>query len=477
MTLFQSLTLIAAASLLLFFSESTIVFQVCTFCGSVVAFQLFYRMMKNAHLVRLGNIACFSILFGYAGSTAVYTITNFAHFSELDYRVNVFWLGYSQTTISYALLTVFISSVLLSAVSRFEKPLYLTGYLQESLSAQSLWLIVLSAVLIMIGFINNDIGYMGTSLISEGRISPFGALCFIAIPPLTAITIGYLLFLPDELKRYRKLLIVVSIFLTVTLIPLGRRVLMYTIITTVIVIGPLFFESFRKKKIKIFHILGVVLAILVITGWGFRSFYAMRMSIYKMTFQQTSSVTEIIPYTLELMRDSYAMAELQEKLAENISQRPFILSYLAGLIDAHTSRNTPAFGELGLALAMTVPSLLQPQKTRDLPSTSEDYIHPILGLPVFDGPNTMLTAGLNDLGLLGILIYPVMIVGVYILISRVILSNCPPFLCLFISLRLMYSLLYLEDGLGSIVGSGLRDLAIVALFYWAILKIPTNSFR
>ncbi|MFC1789202.1 hypothetical protein ACFLZE_04740 [Thermodesulfobacteriota bacterium] len=433
-------------------------------------------MMKGPHLIRFGNIACFSILFGYVVSTTFYTIVNFKYYVGLDYRVNFFWLGYSQTIISYALLTVFISSVLLSAISRFEKPLHVSAYLQESVSTRSLWLIGLSAVLIMIGLINGDIGYMGTYQISERRISPFGALCYIAIPPLTAIAIGYLFSLPSALKKYRKFLVVISVFLVIALMPLGRRVLMYTIILAVFLIGPTLFESFRKKRIKMFHILGFALAILVIFGWGFRTFYAMRMSISKLAFEKRPPVIEIIPYTIDLMRDSYAMTELQEKLTDNISQRPFILSYLAGLIDAHTEKNTPFFGELRHALAMAVPSLLQPQKTRKMAPAAEDVIHPLLGLPVFDGPNTMLTAGLNDLGFIGMLLYPIAMVGLYILLSRLIVVKCPPFLYLFIVQRLIYSLLYLEESLGELIGSGLRDLAIVAFCYWAILKIPAHKF-
>jgi len=259
-------------------------------------------------------------------------------------------------------------------------------------------------------------------------------------------------------------------------VPLGRRVLLYTITLAVILIGPILIESFRKKRIKMFHILGVVLAILVIVSWGFRTFYAMRISISKLAFEKKPAVTEIVPYTIDLMRDSYAMAELQEKLTANISQRPFILSYLAGLIEAHTEKNIPFFGELRHAFAMAVPSLLQPQKTHKMLPASENVIHPLLGLPLFDGPNTMLTAGLNDLGLIGMLLYPIAVLGLYILLSRLIVVKCSPFLYLFIVLRLMYSLLYLEDSFGALVGSGLRDLSIVALIYWVILKIPAHKF-
>ena len=141
MTLFDSISLIAASILLLFFSESTILFQTATLVGTAVTIHMFFRMIKDPNLVRFGNMACFSILLGYAGSTGIYTILNFAYYAGFDYTINEFWLSYSQISISHALLFVFIVSVLLSAIAHFEKPLCISDYLEGSLSAQSLWLV------------------------------------------------------------------------------------------------------------------------------------------------------------------------------------------------------------------------------------------------------------------------------------------------------------------------------------------------
>jgi len=468
--------MIAAALLLLFFPESTFVFHLVIFGGAVVTLHMFFRMMKDASLVRFGNIACFSILFGYVVSTAGYAIMNLKEYGEVSYRQNVFGFGYSQSIISYAMLTILMVSVLLSAVAHFEKPLCISEYLQKSLSKKFVFLIVMSAVAIVFGYFDSDIGYSGIYFVSERRISPFGALCMNAISPLAVISIGYLLCLPNALKKYRKFLIAVAVFFVIALIPLGRRVLMYTMILAVISIGPTLFESFQRKRIKRFHLLGAALAVFVIIFCGTQLFFMMRVSLYKSSFDKKPSLSEIAPYTIDLMRDSYAITEFWEKQIDNISQRPFVLSYLAGLLEVHTKKDTHFFGELGHALGMAIPSFFFPQKTRELASSSEGVSHRLLGIPVFDGPNTFLTAGLNDLGLMGMLIYPVGIVGLFTLIVRLIPANCPPFIYTFIVLRLMYSILYIEEGLGAIVGSGLRDLFIVAVFYWAILKLPLKRF-
>jgi|GEM_PF-5469533 len=471
MTLIESLSLITASFLLLFFSESIFVFNLVIIGGALVTARIFFRITKNPHWLRFGNIACFSILFGYIISTVVYAFMNITKNGDISYRQNDFGFCYSQSIISYSMLATFMVSILLSALAHFEKPLRISEYLERSLSKQSIFIIVLSAAILVFGFINETIGYMGIYLISDRRISPLGALCSVAIPPLTSIALASLLLLPNELRKYRIVLLATSAILVLLVVLVGRRVLMYTIISSIILVGPSLLEKFRSRRINISRIICIGLVAPVLLVFGFNTFHAVRLTVNMMTYQQKPGVLEIVPYMIDLVQAPYAVVELNETLIENITQRPFVLSYLAGLMDAHMKKSTPVFGELEYALAMAVPSLFQPQKTLQMAPSIEDVIHPLLGLPVFDGPNTILTAGLNDLGFMGTLIYPVMIVGLYIFISRIIPSNWPPFLSLFILLRLMFALLYLEDSLGALVGSGLRDLAIVALVYWAVLKI------
>ena len=473
----QLLLLISSTLVLLLAPESRVAFQATIFGGTVVAFHMFYRLMKYPHLLRLGNIACFSILFGYVVSTAGYTILNLIKYGDVSYNHNEFGLSYSQSNLSIALLVALIASIILSAISHFEKPILLTHFIKNGFSRRSLWVTVFSTFLIVIGVLSGDIGYMGVYLENEGRISPFGAICFIMAPPLAAITIAFLLKSFLQSRKYRTVLLPVSAVLVLALVPFGRRVLMYSLMTTLIFIGPEIFENFRKKRIQVYHAVAIAMALCVFLAWGFRAFYAIRISIYKMAAEEKPPILDIVPYYFDLMKNSYALAEVHEKLIDNISERPFILSYLAGLLSAHTHRSTPVFGELRYALAMSVPSFLYPEKTSKMASASEEIVHTSLGLSVFDGPNTIITAGLNDLWMIGMVIYPVGIIVLYILICRIIPAYCPPFLSSFIVLRLIYTLLYFEESLGALVGSGLRDLFIVSLIYWIVLKIPVFRFH
>jgi len=442
---------------------------------------MIYRMIKNPYLLRFGNIACLSILFGYVASTGFYTIMELAMQGEVSYTHNVFGLSYSQTDISYALLVLFISSISLSLISHFEKPLLLLDCIQVSLyhkymSRKVIWTIIISSVIIVICFVSGDISYMGINIRPEGNISPFGALCFIMVPPLSLISLTGIFKSPPLIGTHKKLFFMLSAILLIALIPLGRRVLMYTLLLSFILIGSNGDKRVQKEKFRIFYITAILLIISFIFVWGFRVFYTMRVVVNKMAAEQKPAVMDIIPHYIELIKDSYFQAEVHEGLIENISERPFVLSYLAGLFSAHYDYSAPLFGELGHSLRMAIPSLIYSQKSKGFINTSEDFTHPLLRIPVFDGPNTIVTAGLNDLGIIGMVLYPIGVVGLYVLLYRIISKKCPPFILAFIGVRLVYSLLYLEESLGSIVGSGLRDLFIVAALYWIVMKAPLNHF-
>lgn len=446
------------------------------FCGTTIAIHMFYRLMRYPDLVRFGNIACFSILFGYVVSTAGYTVINLVNYGEVSYTQNVFGLKYIQSDVSYGLIILIVASILLSAISFFEKPFFLANYIRNGLTRRALWVVSLSSVIITIGIVNGDIGYMGAYSESGQKLSPLGALCCILVPPLATITMAFLFEPSIKHRKIQKVIIPVYAVLLIALIPLGRRVIMYTLMLFLILLGPNSFKDFRKSRTKLFHFIVIIISTSIILIWGVRAFYAMRITVNKMAVQEKPTIMEIVPYFVDIIQDSYALAEVNEKLIQNISDRPFVLSYLAGLIAAHNKNSTPFFGELRHAIVMAIPSIFYPNKIAKLAPASELIIHQSLGLPIFDGPNTIVTAGLNDLGFVGMVIYPIGVVSLYILLCRVIIANCPPFLFLFILLRLMYSLIYLEESLGAIVGSGLRDLLIVALFYWVMLKVPSNRF-
>jgi hypothetical protein len=101
-------------------------------------------------------------------------------------------------------------------------------------------------------------------------------------------------------------------------------------------------------------------------------------------------------------------------------------------------------------------------------------VHPAFAIPVFDGPNTLVTAGFDDFGVVGAIGYPLILAAIYIVIRQITANRLPPFLYYLVAFRLIYQLLYVEQGLSAMLTVGLRDLAIITitfLFLWKLSRI------
>lgn len=95
------------------------------------------------------------------------------------------------------------------------------------------------------------------------------------------------------------------------------------------------------------------------------------------------------------------------KSDENLSERTFIIGYLSELT-WRTSVQAPLYGDvLALNVGMAIPRAIWPTKFQNLKySTDEVLANPELGLPITDAANSLLTAGMTDFGLLGMIGYP-----------------------------------------------------------------------
>jgi hypothetical protein len=105
----------------------------------------------------------------------------------------------------------------------------------------------------------------------------------------------------------------------------------------------------------------------------------------------------------------------------------------------------------------------------------EEFVHPAFGFSVFDGPNTIMTVGLNDFGIAGAIIYPVMLVLIYGFFLKIIFRYFPSVLFQMVVFRLIYQLFYVEQSLSGLFTSALRDLALITGLFYLIAKLPNIS--
>jgi len=423
------------------------------------------RVITRPTALRFSEILSISILLGYGIGTVIYLMQSQ---TEIATGLQHGGLYFNQRSLGLAFAAVLFSSAFLYLTSAWETPKRDLAAIAELSTPKAERLVWLGLALVLIALYSGQIAYMGTVTSTSGRISALGALATLVTPPL----VPYTLALATGERPFVKRLVLwgtAALLVSVTLV-LGRRFLLYILVLSAMVF---FVRPYRLslRRLGWTALLGGIAAILLYFGFNF--FMALRLSVWHLG--EDAGLWAQISAALSILGGEQS-TEVGEILAENLETRTFILSYFAGLVGI-SSGSVPTLGrELLYSIQMAVPSLLMPGKTTDLPPAPEDLIHPLYGISVFDGPNTIVVAGYDDFGFIGAALYPVglaiLYAGYYFGVSRIIRSKPIRVLVLF---ALIFQLLYIEQSLtGNLVV--LRDLTILVTLFWMLMHAPAVRF-
>jgi len=460
-----SLPLLVSAAILIPCAASATVFVVTSCIGASVGLWGLYHLLKHPTLVRFSNVLSVSLLLGYGLGTAIRALTALISAGRFDPTDSPFGFSYRQADISYSLVFVTLASALLLTVGVIEKPAFPTRALRNPPSPRPKVLLLALAALVAAAYALGELGYMGTTVSLTRNITPLGALSGFVAPVLLPLTV---LCLTQERSRvWRAILVVLLCASALALIPLGRRVLLYSIVLALFAFG----ISGKRLPIRRSHrwlLIGIGVPFLIgFTSLGFYAFFALRLT--EDALGPGYSFPQRVTYAVRVL--AYGATRVAPEFGENVGSRPFILSYLADLYAAQND-HSPLWGqEAAFAVQNAVPSILFPNKAALLPAAPEEFAHPALGMPTFDGANTIVTAGLDDFGAAGTLAYPLALVLLCVFIRRVIAGRLPPFIYDFVIFRMLYQLLYVEQGLDGMVTVAFRDLILATLLLFLLWKL------
>lgn len=298
----------------------------------------------------------------------------------------------------------------------------------------------------------------------SGNVSALGSIANLIIPPIAPYT---LLLMAGKRNVLKKIALGAAlVFLLMALFMLGRRYLIYVFVLFAIALRMQGYR-FTKKGVAIAGVLALIGFVVLYIGFNF--FMALRFAIDEL--DKDASLTELIHLTMANISGPDAGA-VRDSLTENIGYRPLILSYLGGLMGID-SNQIPTYGmELLYSLQMAIPSLLMPGKTDLLPPSSEELVHPLYGIPVFDGPGSFLVTGFDDFGLAGAIIYPLAVIWLFSFFYKILRSTVrDQTIRFFVLFALMFQLLYIEQGFSAVFVT-LRNLIIVIGIMWCLGKFP-----
>lgn len=455
---------IGTVLLLLFLSDSTIVFFLGSLTSALVSLCILVDLVRYPLTARFSWILAFNLLFGY-GAGAFNTIIRL----YMDFGITADqYFGYPAASLSFALaMVIAVSSVLLIVGGTVERPIFsfVPTNLKDTLCNMDItWMLFLLFILI-VAHAKGEIGYGGISRLNSHTttVSVFGALAGTINPVLLAIS-GYYLA-ADKVFRFNHKLLIACIFIIslVLLLPQGRRVFVISLIPVAMAFV-LANPTIRKISFK--WVLWILLGLGLI-WFSVTFFFSLRQATY-MLGSEAALVDRID--TAFSIQSGTSSADISSKLSDNLRDRTFVLGYLSELIGVGI-RKAPLYGECLLHAFLTiVPSVIaSPFFDKDkllLESGDEETVlQTSLGLPLLDQATTPVTTGFGDFQIIGMFLYPLLLVLIYSLSHRLLCAPCKEnkFLMLLISFALIRAMFTEEEGITYYLVY-VRNLTIIVLF-------------
>lgn len=453
------------AAMLTVFDTSTVIFVSCT-VGAVCGGWILYAVLARSSRLRLTWILAATLLIGYCfGAFVTEAGALLAGHDPMTY------VGLDRGWAAYALVLVMLASIALLLAGWVETPMVQEWHIVPVSGRQERFLWISMAV-VTAAYLHGSVSY-GGDINSTGSVSIFGDIVFTLIPLLPAIaSIG--VAQASGGRRLRFLLLAVVGFLAV--LPFGRRQLLYALVISFIGVARLSGRTWHLSNRR--KVLLTVASVIVVGGSSF-VFYSLRLASGSTSEGRHSIASILEAAERTTFKDP---REVAAQLGANVEERTaFLLRYLAWL---GRGGNTPSplYGQdAALSVHMAIPSILfraaglSKQQERGV-ATEEVLANEHFGLTDTDDANSVLTGGIIDFGIAGVIAYPL----IFCALARLVLFFADELInregrylallaVLFVYLQTEASIaLYLIE---------IRNLLIL-LFCWALIyRLPTITGR
>ena len=377
--------------------DSALVFFVISLVLSILAVYKVIRYVRIPSDICLYDFFATCLLLAYALSTFT-TQVNIYSLKSIDVA-RYFTIG--QSSLSVALAGVSFSCALLVCFSRFlpvkiQFPSFDKDQIRESLLVVA---IVTFAGIYCI--VTGLIGFQGFIFadISQQTVSPFALMVSSSLAPVGVLAI-FLASGKYNVSNFDKwLLYLFGIVIWGITFTQARRLVVYLAMLYVIFYAiDTYGRTDGRKKLFFSVIVGFV------AYFGVKLFFAFRIAGWELPGTKDAFVLFESGIDILFNPSKYDFDYL---LSENSLERPFVIKYLARVMDAISIDRQLSGEAIYTTILYSIPSALIGVKAF---ATDEELIHPKIGLIITDDANTVLTTGLADFGWPGLLLYPILVV-------------------------------------------------------------------
>jgi hypothetical protein len=356
-----------------------------------------------------------------------------------------------------------VLAILLIAGERYETPVFGREF-RIPFDERTTTFITFGFLADIVAFGTGAISYMGAGANVNGELGIFPSFAAWLINVLFAVSVSATLNSKKRGERlYLGTLTVIQFFLQ---IPLGRRILIYTIILALITmrLGGYRFNWSWTKKIIIGGALGLLLYVSTV------AFYYMRLAGFS---RPGVSLSTRISLSIDLFQTK-SFDEVSNAFTSNVQTRTFILGFVAEL-ESLSGQFTPGYGrDLAMGFKKAIPSIIYPGKDRF--AEEEGLDNELFNTTYLDEANSVLSGGATDFGLLGMIAYPLLFTVLLRAFFEYIQNLQPVFVTTFIFLSALGTLLEPELSLTDyfIV---LRNGLLFGTVVWIFIILPKFAIR
>lgn len=392
------LSLILSALAVALFGTPAVVLGAC-FCGASVGVLFLYQMNSGRRPAKLTELLAAALLTGYCGGCAITaSICGLDQhgITAPDYAV------VPAAWVSYTIILALIACAVLLIAAWFEPKLFRPSEF-VTVGRREEWLLWIGLTIVLTQVVAGQFGYEGASA-SEGTnrvtfLSEIAGSFLLIMLPLSAI--GWMQ--ASGFRRLRfGLIVLVSLVLTV---PVGRRAFVYSLLVTAFAATQLSGVRLSISRQTKLLVGGVALAAAL---GATVLFLSIRLASDNLG-PGNHPLSELTEETREVFQNPVFVYDVT---IDNLEGRPFLLTQYLSLLTKGGNMPAPMYGaDLAFGVKMLIPDYFYKLYGRNKDplreiNTEEGLANEHFHLPVFDDANSLLTAGVIDLGLFGIVVYP-----------------------------------------------------------------------
>jgi len=432
--------------------------------ASVAALYMLWDWLVREGPTRFSTLLAITLLLGYGlGALNTWLTLPRGNLSLADF------LGTDEGVLARGMAGVLLSTVPLCFFGElYERPLFGRGF-RLPLDQHTYVLIGLGTLATGIGFMTGSLGYMGAQGVYGQQLSVSAALLSWLFPPFTALTIAIFIATPrGPAKLFSGACMLV---LLVFVMAIGRRNVIYT---AMVALFSLRLAGYRIKG----TFFKKALILLMLTGFvavGVTVFMLVRLAGYE---NPNDPSTLSLPHRAETawnwVKDGSALSRATEANERNAEKRTFVLGFFADVLEG-SSRRTPALGrDLAGYTSEAIPRVFNPDK--DLTFGEEAVADEQFGLTYADAANSIITNGAVDFGLLGVIIYPLLIVAIMRICIKAFSGFLPALPMSIITLGAIFTMLQTETSTSNYLVS-IRNEIIFAVILFIYTRLPKFALQ